>query len=279
MNRYIKRLQYSELQFLREPDFTDEQSYHRTMRYQHNLRLHTKGIAYGMTVTKSSDKKVLVSAGMAMDGAGQEIILFESEEIDLAPFNKANNTFYLIISFGEQDADGPIPDPDPSIRNRTEEKRVFNLVDVKPAALDIDVLLAEIDLDVNGIITAVRDITTSAEIPDSGARIAKNSVNLDHLHTALQAALKLALEPKIDSFTPAGGPTGTAVTINGEKFIEPLTVEFTGPANTRVTGDNIVVDPSGKQITTNSPAGIVDGKIYVRTAFGEAESADTFFPA
>ena len=278
MAEFVRRLKYNELQFLREPDLTDEQTYHRQMRYRLNRHLHSKGIAQGLTVVKSGDKTVIVSAGMAIDGEGREIVLLAAEEVDLAPFNKASITSYLVISFGEQDADGPIPDPNPEIRNRTEEKPEYNLVDVKPIASDIPVWLAEIDFDINGVITDVRDIATLDEIPDSGAKIAKGSVSLENLDDGLQNALILALVPAIDDIDPEGGNTGDPVTITGERFIEPLTVEFTGPGDTRVTGDNIVV-VSATEINTNSPAGIVDGKIYVITPFGEAVSSETFFPS
>lgn len=281
MATYPIRLKYNELQFLREPDFSDEQLYHRTMRYQHNRRLHTKGIAYGMTVTKSTDKKVMVSSGMAIDGVGRDIVLFEGEEVDLAPFNKANITSYFIISFGEQDTDSSIPDPNPEIRNRSEEKPAYNLVDVKPVASDIDVWLAEIDFDSNGIITAVRDITTLEDIPDSGARIADSSVSFDKLDTMLQMKLNAALKPEITNFDPPYGHNGTAtateVTITGKNFFEPVIVEFTAPGNARVKADTTVtfVD-SPQKIRAKVPAGHTDGPIYVTTEHGEAKSVDDF---
>lgn len=40
----VKRLNYYDHQFLRAPDFTDEQHYHLGMRRLHNSSLHTWGI-------------------------------------------------------------------------------------------------------------------------------------------------------------------------------------------------------------------------------------------
>lgn len=286
MAQYPIRLKYNELQFMREPDFSDEQLYHRTMRYQHNSRLHTKGIAYGMLVTKSADKKVLVSAGMAIDGEGREIILFAGEEVDLAPFNKSNITSYLVILFAEQDTDASIPDPNPEIRNRSEEKPQYNMVDIKPVASDIAVWLAEIDFDNNGIITAVRDIMALEEIPDSGARIASKSVGLEKLDSTLREAMTIMLSPEIAKVMDvANNEINSAhrnedIKILGRNFIIPVAVEFKGPTATqRTAGVNLVVADINN-INVRIPADAVIGAnaIFVRNGFEEVQQAFGIIP-
>src|SRR5438309_1834447 len=74
----IKRLNYFNGQFLREEDFTEEQTYHLDMRRRHNLRLHTPGIVFGLAVTPGTGK-VTVQPGMAIDVQGREIILGDAD--------------------------------------------------------------------------------------------------------------------------------------------------------------------------------------------------------
>src|SRR5438105_2463108 len=75
----IKRPHYFDHQFLREADFTAEQEYHIEMRRRHNRLLHTGGIAEGLNLSFASGaSRVTISAGMAVDGQGQEMVLPES---------------------------------------------------------------------------------------------------------------------------------------------------------------------------------------------------------
>ncbi|NES46572.1 hypothetical protein [Moorena sp. SIO2C4] len=71
----IQRPNYFTAQFLVEKDFNDEQAYHRDMRLRHNRLLHNWGVVAGLEVTKTGDKKIAVSEGMAIDKDGREIIV------------------------------------------------------------------------------------------------------------------------------------------------------------------------------------------------------------
>ncbi len=75
--------------------------------------------------------------------------------------------------------------------------------------------------------------------------------------------------PTITSFSPAGGPAGTPVTINGTNFIGATEVTFNG-----VTA-GFSVD-SSIQITATVPAGATAGLIQVTTPEGIAVSQDIF---
>ncbi|MEF8701280.1 MAG: hypothetical protein V5B33_18605 [Candidatus Accumulibacter sp. UW20] len=79
----IKRLNYFTGQFLREEDFNDEQGYHLTMRRTHNRRAHTPGIVDGLTVLAATNQ-VMVSAGLAIDPSGREIILDAAMAVPVA---------------------------------------------------------------------------------------------------------------------------------------------------------------------------------------------------
>lgn len=103
----VKRLNYFDHQFLRAPDFNDEQKYHLSMRRQHNALLHTWGIAQGLTVTAGGTATTLtVSAGVAIDKLGQEIVLPTDTTLDLSGVDPTTNpTVYITIAYHEQQSD------------------------------------------------------------------------------------------------------------------------------------------------------------------------------
>jgi len=74
----------------------------------------------------------------------------------------------------------------------------------------------------------------------------------------------------ITGFSPASGPIGTSVTINGTGFTGATGVQFNGTAATNV----VVV--SDTQITATVPSGATTGKIGVATPGGTATSATNF---
>jgi hypothetical protein len=69
-----KRMHYYDGEFLKQDDFTTEQSYHLGMRRLHNQYLHTPGVVYGLEVT-AGDNMVTISPGVAVDADGHELIL------------------------------------------------------------------------------------------------------------------------------------------------------------------------------------------------------------
>jgi hypothetical protein len=67
-----KRVNYFQGMMLVDQDFRDDQSYHRQLRHNHNLELHTWGVVRGLEV--SGDKAaVTVAEGLAIDANGKEI--------------------------------------------------------------------------------------------------------------------------------------------------------------------------------------------------------------
>jgi hypothetical protein len=93
----IKRPLYFTSQFLLEGDFTAEQVFHDDLRRLHNLSLHTWGIVKGLEVsTTSTPGQVTVSAGMAIDSMGQEIVLTKPQTV---PVSTAANL--VTIKFSE----------------------------------------------------------------------------------------------------------------------------------------------------------------------------------
>jgi len=78
-----------------------------------------------------------------------------------------------------------------------------------------------------------------------------------------------ASAPTISSFTPASGPAGSTVTINGSAFTGAAAVRFNGAAaNFTVT--------SSTQLTATVPAGASTGPIAIDTPAGTGTSSDSF---
>ena len=118
----IKRLHYYDQQFLREPDFTEEQEYHMNMRRRHNSRLHGWGIVEGLQVVRKNDHEVTVAPGMAIDGDGREIVLFNEHDITLpSGVSEQGNRYYITIRYNlpEELTDPPPPEDMISEADRT----------------------------------------------------------------------------------------------------------------------------------------------------------------
>jgi hypothetical protein len=75
-----------------------------------------------------------------------------------------------------------------------------------------------------------------------------------------------SLPPRITSFTPTNGPTGTTVKITGTNFLGATDVTFNGtPATSFVVTNNGVI---GAVV----PDGVITGPIYVTTLYGTTNS-------
>jgi len=123
----IKRLHYFTGQFLKEPDFTDEQKYHLDMRRRHHQHLHTAGIAYGLEVTAGTNA-VTVTPGMAIDPQGQEIILETQQNLPItaAPVD-------IVISYDQRETDET---SETGITGNTRWEEIAVLAAVPPGSVD-----------------------------------------------------------------------------------------------------------------------------------------------
>ncbi|HET6520678.1 MAG TPA: hypothetical protein VFG47_12800, partial [Geminicoccaceae bacterium] len=72
-----KRVSYFDRQFLRAEDFQAEQGYHLGRRRGVNAGLHRPGVATGLEVVRVDADSVRVTAGLAIDARGREIVLDE----------------------------------------------------------------------------------------------------------------------------------------------------------------------------------------------------------
>jgi hypothetical protein len=81
-----------------------------------------------------------------------------------------------------------------------------------------------------------------------------------------------AAAPRIDSFSPAEGPIGADVSIQGANLSNVLEVRFNGVLATRI----FRARPDGAAVRAFVPAGASTGPITVTTAAGTAQSATDF---
>jgi hypothetical protein len=71
-----ERMNYFDRQFLRAPDFQDEQAYHVNRRRLHNTGFHSPGVVEGLVVGPGgAADTVTVEPGWAVDALGREIVL------------------------------------------------------------------------------------------------------------------------------------------------------------------------------------------------------------
>jgi hypothetical protein len=158
MPNEIKRLNYYDQQFLREPDFTEEQEYHKDMRRRLNRSLHTTGVVEGLVVSKKNNQEITISAGMALDSAGREIIFGEAQDetIDVT----VNGTKFVTIKYTEEQTDPPPSDYRISEADRTRwtESSLIEILNTIPSDPGEQIILAELSID-NNIIEKISDGT------------------------------------------------------------------------------------------------------------------------
>jgi hypothetical protein len=117
--------------------------------------------------------------------------------------------------------------------------------------------------------TAASGTSIQATVPN-GATTGPLSVTTPRgTATSASAFTVTPSAPTITGFTPASGPVGTSVTINGTNFTGATAVQFNGvSAAFTATSDTA--------IQTTVPAGATTGPVSVTTAGGTATSAGNF---
>ena len=145
MANIVKRLNYYDHQFLRAPDFSDEQNYHLSMRRLHNSALHTWGIVQGLQVTAASGgtgTAVTVNAGVALDSTGREMVLAADTNLELG--GAANGTtLYITITYDEQQSDPTTEAGGPGNTRVTEAPKLSFSKDA-PADASLTLILAKV---------------------------------------------------------------------------------------------------------------------------------------
>ena len=108
----FERNRYYYGKLLTEQDFTSEQKYMNDKRRMLNRFLHGTGIAAGLKVVRLDEKSISLEAGLALDGAGREIVVdkpsvFKLDTLDgFEAVAEGNNRgyAYLCIEYDEKES-------------------------------------------------------------------------------------------------------------------------------------------------------------------------------
>ncbi|MBD2503798.1 hypothetical protein [Anabaena azotica] len=168
----IKRPNYFTSEFLVAKDFQDEQAYHRDMRHCHNRLLHTPGVVNGLEVKTDDNKLFIVKAGMAIDQNGKEIIL--ASDTLPQPLNlTATGGIYVTIEYkdvtDEQDKD--VTSGLLNQYRRITERPLIKTTTSQPTSNDVVILLAKVNLAINGNIINIEDMRTFASAKINNATL------------------------------------------------------------------------------------------------------------
>jgi len=154
MTDSIKRLNYFDGQFLRAPDFTEEQTYHLEMGRRHNQKLHTWGIADGLKLQYTiGSSQIEIAEGMAIDSEGREIVLVNKVNRDLSTF--LGKTVYITIAYNERKVD-ETKETGVEGFTRVQEIANINVSENPPSAdqLSLQLILGRVTVNSEGKITA-----------------------------------------------------------------------------------------------------------------------------
>lgn len=122
---------------------------------------------------------------------------------------------------------------------------------------------------VNAAFTVNSDAQITATVP-AGATTGRITITNGVGTGSSSSDFVVTAAPTITSFSPATGPVGTTVTINGTNLTGTTAVRFNGVAASTFTVN------SATRITATVPAGATTGRITVTNSAGTATSATDF---
>lgn len=239
----VKRLNYFDQQFLKEADFKAEQDYHLTMRRLNTRLAFTHGIAEGLVVTQAQTTSVTVSAGSAIDGKGQEIVLDAPVNVDLA--TQPAGDVWLTIRYDQQQTD-----PGGGGNTRWTEAPKIEGATSAPSNPATNIVLARV----------VRSGTTVTQI-DTAGRVVTEPRQLAQVRQDIAARVKRSGDAISGGLSVAGGLTvgagGNATVsvrhINGKHYLndnpDPLYLNH-------ATGHPVVVGHGAKPASLHVSARI-----------------------
>jgi hypothetical protein len=128
MVQNLERVRYFFGKLLSVEDFRDEQSYFLDRLRRHNRFLHGWGVVSGLGVSLSKANELVVSTGLAIDCAGNEIAFAEPVR---TPLVAAKGTLHVAIRYQEQEV-CPVPTGDGVEASRIREGAEVVILDVNP---------------------------------------------------------------------------------------------------------------------------------------------------
>lgn len=129
--KHLERLRYFLGRLLGSDDFRDEQRYHLDRMRRHNRYLHGWGAVNGLEVGAESADSVSITPGLAIDCAGNEVVVTEMQRVPVVP---KHGTQYVGILYVEEETH-PVPMHDGSAApGRVRESSQVVVVDEDPCA-------------------------------------------------------------------------------------------------------------------------------------------------
>ena len=102
----LKRPRFFNGRLLKAEDLALEQQYHREKSKLHNRSLHGFGIVSGLKVTVSAGQ-IVVEPGLALDCAGNELVVSERQSILFSAIKVDCRTAYVSLRYAEESV-GPV---------------------------------------------------------------------------------------------------------------------------------------------------------------------------
>ena len=129
----LQRVHYFTGQVLGEDDFNTEQNYFIEKHRLHNRHLHGWGVVYGLEVSVDKSNVVHVAPGIAIDCAGNELLLCSPRE--LAAPRKAGE-FYVVLEYHETKINSVPVAPDSTdsmiVNSRIQESFRLSITNADP---------------------------------------------------------------------------------------------------------------------------------------------------
>ena len=97
----FRRPRFFDGRLLSAADVQLEQQYLRQKAQLHNRLLHGWGVVDGLDV-RSSGGQIVVSTGVALDSAGNTIVLREACAVNVAPSSTKQASMFVVIRYDEQ---------------------------------------------------------------------------------------------------------------------------------------------------------------------------------
>ncbi|MFZ3003995.1 MAG: hypothetical protein WA071_27020 [Undibacterium umbellatum] len=150
----IERPHYFTGEALLTDDFICEQSFQMGMLATHNVSLYTYGIATGLVVSEPEDnngvQQVQISAGVAIDRLGRQIILLQKMALPLNDI-QPSTTYFITINYAEVFADYSNDTGTPGYKRIVQQPQLKYLRNLDEPGINI--LLAAVSFDANSDIS------------------------------------------------------------------------------------------------------------------------------
>jgi len=128
--KQLERTHFFDGKMLSAKDLTREQEYHLGKRRLHNRYLHGWGVVAGLGLSLKPGPTVVVEPGLAIDCAGNEIVLEAQQTLDIGALSGRHFILvrYVEIPVGEQ------PGPEGTDYSRVREAACVEISNTNPVA-------------------------------------------------------------------------------------------------------------------------------------------------